>query len=1069
MKINVNIEKSNNDNGHSNGVEKNGQKLKFDINSTNCKNINYKTTNKNDKEQLKSNSKLNKYNDEKNNSLMTKHSRHSKYYSSIEKGDLKKYSNNNYENNDSNNHKHIHRSHKSDNKAHIRIRSSPFEYNSSSFTSISSPVKLQLVYNDEGLYEISGRIKMKNDKCIDNKDNNNKITTEGNSNNLLDFNNPLSTDSITKMSTNSNGDDKILNNINNSITNISNSDNYGNNKNIEGINNSKEYHTKCPNCFTSFDVLPNTNLNENNLNNKNENDNTNVNTKVNERNDSVSTLSSHSSLTELIDKVVESKNRKKNNNLSLDSLESLPEALLKKIDKITQKKHFLKKSSHVHSSSAKEEKGNNSKLSIHDRKGKSNTSSSQINSKMNNDLSNKNNINSNNNILVSSTVLTQDGETKTKTLSTSGYSHQKNRSSVMTLSKNSNLRSNPRIFNSMNRSLNKNLNSNGSAQRKSNSLLNSVKTLEGVEKSYVPLKGNSSVTIHGTNLSVKDNNNNNNNKSEVISNVTSMAHLNMSCHSADRPTDKIASNKKDELEIDNISVYPVPFGSKKLYNVPILPINDKYEFDDHKENNVANNSENNQNKEDNAVNYEQELNDLGHDLTSSFDSELSDAFLLNELPDNVGSKTKLNNPKAPIEKENPNNEDLKIGTSVGNSKTSLIHKDAESSCCGSMNPITAQLLQAARQGAANSKTNNDTDNDNNSKKENNHSSLGSKISLVSKSISTKGSMNKLYQKVLSGSLNSFHSGIVNKGNNSRKSHSNLRNVTTLNYSVSSKDGEDKDRENNKDDTFKLPSINEIFNSISDNVVTFVKNQWNQKDGISTTFEFLNVIKNTTTIDNSCNDYLMKPLIEYNDNFVYISPSWLNQDEVELNKIQSDLQAMKEKRFFVMPWKIEEPSINEGNPYWICVIYDNFNKKYMIFDSKNEDIYVYGECLMIQSSIIKYMMDITIPFYSKTLQEIITNKEQGPLEIDKNDEGWKNIIICNAGLNHGDCGIDNVLLSNYYVQNYEKVFNDIVQNNMEYNSIKELLSTVKFAEFNSYIESLFTIAAVQYFNINNMLI
>lgn len=390
-----------------------------------------------------------------------------------------------------------------------------------------------------------------------------------------------------------------------------------------------------------------------------------------------------------------------------------------------------------------------------------------------------------------------------------------------------------------------------------------------------------------------------------------------------------------------------------------------------------------------------------------------------------------------------------------------------------MNPITAQLLKEARQ----EKLSNDPldgskqfkRNENNILKEDDIFGLGSSLSLISKGsnekrskhgINNNTSINNLYKKVLSSSLNSLQGGFEN--NNVKNSHSNLRNVATMNYSMSTNGV-------NENDAFDLPPISKIYNKVSDNVITFIQNQWKQSDGISATFQFLNNIREAKSIDNNCNDYLIKPLIEYCNIFIYISPSWLKKDETELNKIRESLQKDKdEKRFFVMPWNIEDKSINKGNPYWICIIYDKIMNKYIIFDTKNDDIHAYGVCLMIQSGILKYMLDITAPFYFKSLQEIIADKHQTTLETNSNHEGWKKIIICNSGLNHGDCGIDNVILANYFVQNYDKVFKKIIQNNMDYKAIKELLLSIKYLDFNTYIEKLFTISAIQYFNVNNML-
>ncbi|OUM59798.1 hypothetical protein PIROE2DRAFT_14598, partial [Piromyces sp. E2] len=324
-----------------------------------------------------------------------------------------------------------------------------------------------------------------------------------------------------------------------------------------------------------------------------------------------------------------------------------------------------------------------------------------------------------------------------------------------------------------------------------------------------------------------------------------------------------------------------------------------------------------------------------------------------------------------------------------------------------------------------------------------------------------GSVNSLYKKVLSRSINSLGSGLLAK-DNVKNSHSNLRNVTTLNYS-SSNAGDDKNG------PFTLPTTNKIYDEVSDNVIHFIQNQWNQSDGISSTFQFLSIIKNGTDIDNNCNDYLIKPLIEYHPLFRYISPGWLKMNEKELEDLKKTLEDKKnEKRFFVMPWKIEDQAINNGQSYWICIIYDKSSDKYIIFDTKNKDIHAYGVCLMIQSGILKYMFDMTTPFYDKSLQEIIANREQTTLETSANHEGWKQIIICNSGLNHEDSGIDNVLMANYFVQNYNTVFQNIIDNHLDYNAISDLLSSIKFSDFDVYIEKLFTISAIQYFNSNNML-
>lgn len=433
-------------------------------------------------------------------------------------------------------------------------------------------------------------------------------------------------------------------------------------------------------------------------------------------------------------------------------------------------------------------------------------------------------------------------------------------------------------------------------------------------------------------------------------------------------------------------------------------------------------------------------------------------------------------------------EKLKSGSninSVHNSRISLNQKLGSpmigSSIHGSMNPITAQLLKEAKLNrtvsdhqalpAETKEKSNLGGDDLLADLASSVISLGIKSSLgkgsntnLSKQLEkvASGSVNSLYKKVLSKSINSLGSGLLSKGNNMKNSCSNLRNVTTLNYSTSNA-GEDNNG------TFTLPTTNKIYDKVSENVIHFIQNQWKQSDGISSTFQFLNVIKDGLSIDINCNDYLIKPLIEYNPLFIYISSGWLKKNEAELEEIKKSLQNTNvDKRFYVMPWKIEDQAINDGKSYWACIIYDKSSDKYIIFDTKNTDIHAYGVCLMIQSSILKYMFDMTTPFYDKSLQEIIATKEQSTLETSANHEGWQNIIICNSGLNHGDCGIDNVLMANYFVQNYDTVFKNIIQNNLDYTAISNLLSSIKFSDFNTYIEKLFTISAIQYFNSNNML-
>jgi len=454
----------------------------------------------------------------------------------------------------------------------------------------------------------------------------------------------------------------------------------------------------------------------------------------------------------------------------------------------------------------------------------------------------------------------------------------------------------------------------------------------------------------------------------------------------------------------------------------------------------------------------------------------------------IGSKTKLKSIQTPDERIKVSGSNSRV-----NSRNSLIIQKGgsnESFLRGSMNPITAQLLMAAKQEKKKDNTSGGGGGISGNKigsididaKENgtfnqilSNEDLGglmasaSSLSLDKKSShGSNASLSKrmdniLCRKVLSGSLNGSRTGLVQDRGSARASHSNLRNVTTIDYSIPN-DGDEE-----ASDVFKLPTPEKIYGKVSDNVITFIQNQWKQSEGISATFQFLSAIKEGSNIDNDCNDYMIKPLVEYNPLFCYISPSWLKLNETELEDIKKNLKEKGETRqFFVMPWKIEDQAINNGVSYWICIIYDTSTNKYIIFDTKNEDIHAYGVCLMIQSAIINYMFDITAPFYVKSLQEIIGNNEETKLETNVNDEGWEQIIICNSGQNHGDCGIDNVLMSNYFVQNYETVFKDVIQNKTDYEGIKTLLSTIKFSEFNIYIEKLFTISAIQYFNSNNML-
>ncbi|ORX43237.1 hypothetical protein BCR36DRAFT_415647 [Piromyces finnis] len=1038
------------------------------------------------------------------------------------------------------------------------------------------------------------------------------------------------------------------NNIKRSTNNLDNSSNIKGiigNKNTKDIKNNpnenidknytctpnkvKEngYHTKCPNCNISFDVLPQTECiieeKEKEINN------------VDDNNDSDdSTLSSHSSLAEIIDKVIASKNRKmKKNNISSDSLTSIPEDLQNKIDKISKKKHFLSKKDNepiiqeikkkLSSNNSEIQKSNkeiflksnsvsasrNSLLKsgvLNDKKSlgskKSSTYSSDCSSikkvplekeksptKASLVVSSKNNLNltllsnaispvpscsnksvSKTSILKSNTrindsniqevninpTVSNSNKSRSQLLSNTNINNNNSSSnnkkyqdsvkspvrinSVISYlsSKQSPQKTSQLISNSTSQDLNKkSLTSIGKGQSspKSYSLkcdVIPVTSTVHINKSFdnspstvsYNKNGVSIVKLNDTTLSSPSPNKytyasqNSQFPDEIIKceaiPVTSTVHINKSMYSSPQfPGDNNSlSNKKTELEIDHISVYPVPFGSQRLHNVPILPIRDKYNFDDEIINNStkgintnigeqinnpvdgieANIDEQINNSIDgievnidepieneNIIDYEQDLNDLAHDLPSILDSGSSDVFLLNEAQEINGSKTNLGNIKSLEEKEK--NEEGGIN-SLHNSRISLVQKIAsplvEGSILGSLNPITAQLLKEAKQNKVSHEAEESAEAKNKSLLGeidllglgSSILSLGVKSSLghgsnpnVARKMETD-STNNLYKKVLSKSINSIGSGLLFKGNKSAKnSCSNLRNVVTLNYSSSNNGEEDGN------DIFKLPSTTMIYNKVSENVIHFIKNQWKQSDGISSTFQFLSVIKDGLNIDNNCNNYLIKPLIEYNSLFVYINPGWLNMDEKELEEIKKNLQDnKKERRFYVMPWKIEDKAINNGSSYWICIIYDKSSNKYIIFDTKNKDIYVYGVCLMIQSSILKYMFDITTSFYDKSLQEIIANKELTTLETSTNHEGWKQIIICNSGLCHGDCGIDNVLMSSYFVQNYDTIFKNIIQNNLDYSAINKLLSSIKFSDFNSYIEKLFTISAIQYFNSNNML-
>ncbi|OUM59797.1 hypothetical protein PIROE2DRAFT_63551 [Piromyces sp. E2] len=916
-----------------------------------------------------------------------------------------------------------------------------------------------------------------------------------------------------------NGSNNNIMKNNNSISSnkcINSNCNTNNNKN-EDKANENGYHTKCPNCNTSFDVLPGT---EGSIDDKEKD--------VND--DSDSTLSSHSSLAEIIDKVIASKNRKmKKNNLSNDSLTSIPEELQKKIDKITKKKHLLSKKSTVPIPQEPKKTSNtikqlntppksqsNSKNNISTSKGTITTpptksiqkSSEQVASKPIGSRSSlrmgtlnkgksptKDSLNSKNSL---DKMISKPLSSSNNSLSSS----QKNKSTPL-------LKSNPKLMGSNAQELNKdpttsnnktgsqllsNPKNNDSSKKGTDSVKSPVrinskqvsivshvstkqtppppqKTSKSNLGSQDPLKKstdslgqgqgqgqNSAVTysikcdvipvtstVHiNKSPTISPSPNaykfgipsfvklNDMTPDPVISNqssqspeaiikyeaipVTSTVHINKYIRSSPQtPGDNISSsNKKTELEIDHISVYPIPFGSQKLHNVPILPISDKYDFDEEIIHDPEENG--NANIDENIVDFGQELNDLAHDLPSNLDSGSSDVFLLNETQNNnvTDSKTKLNNPKGSIEKlKKPESNN---SSSVYHSKTSLIQKlrspMADSSIHGSMNPITAQLLKEAKL--------NKTGSDKAITAEEKEKGLldeddllgGLAYSLVSlgknsllgkgsnpdasKKIEkvVSGSVNSLYKKVLSRSINSLGSGLLAK-DNVKNSHSNLRNVTTLNYS-SSNAGDDKNG------PFTLPTTNKIYDEVSDNVIHFIQNQWNQSDGISSTFQFLSIIKNGTDIDNNCNDYLIKPLIEYHPLFRYISPGWLKMNEKELEDLKKTLEDKKnEKRFFVMPWKIEDQAINNGQSYWICIIYDKSSDKYIIFDTKNKDIHAYGVCLMIQSGILKYMFDMTTPFYDKSLQEIIANREQTTLETSANHEGWKQIIICNSGLNHED--------------------------------------------------------------------
>ncbi|ORX75782.1 hypothetical protein BCR32DRAFT_249290 [Anaeromyces robustus] len=1105
-------------------------------------------------------------------------------------------------------------------RTHIRIKSSPLEtiYASSSLRS-SSPIKFNITYHDnETTYYIKSQLNTQRNNINNNSFLNSSdslisgltSTSNNSKSNIKSEINNFKSNTKSEINDSKHNLKSGINDYKNNINNNSNSngdlnkpckDCSNNKKSSPGINNDKVYHTKCPKCNTSFDVLPTTSINNDD--------------------DSDSALSSHSSLSDKIDKVIESKNKKKKKyNLSNDSLTSLPEDLQQKIKNIIKKKHLLSKKDHSYSDLLKEfNKKNNQNLKSEELKKNNEKSNQNLTSE---ELKSDNN-NQNTNELNNSTKNVSTKSTKSMNSQSISNVYINNKEKIATIdSLNSNLENNPdklsRPISTNITPLNdKSLIGSKKSITKSNPKISCSRSQNLSDKpnitdnviTTIPLKSsnNSKYGSVLSNLSKKqppsttsyfntkptliplndldeynndkNNNNNNNNikqsnaslnslkehslkcdvipvtstihinkstpssasiginKCEVIP-VTSTVHINKStvCSfpspSVHNKSDGIPGtsininkstpeslgnnhsvNKKSELEIDHISVYPIPFGCQQLYNVPILPISDKYEFDDvvangNKKNNSINPLSKTENKDENknenkienhpinenekVMNYDQDMNGLIHDLTSSFDSESSDIFLLNEVQDNnvANSKTNLKS-KTPNDKNNIKNDvvhsNSNIITPLGNSQINLITKNG-SSIHGSMNPITAQLLKEVRQ---NTETKDkeayehilDKDDlfglgsTSTLLKSSHESLLKNREEKIKPNLSRNlsGSHNNLYKKILSTSLNSVHSGIFENKGSVMNSRSNLRNVTTMNYSLPGDQESQKPTSNNKEklsETFKLPTINQIYNKVSDNVIRFIQNQWKQTDGISATFQFLSMVKNGLDIDNTCNDYLIKPLIEYNSLFNYISPSWIKMTEEELEKLKtttlSKTKNEENKRFFVMPWKLENKSINEGKAYWISIIYDKMNEQYLIYDNKNKDTHVYGVCLMIQSSILNYMYNITSPFYSKSLQEIISDKGQTTLEANINDETWKKIIICSSELNHGDNGIDNVLLVNCFVQKYETVFKDIIQNHMEYEDIKKLLSSIKFSEFNTYIEELFTISAIQYFNENNML-
>jgi len=1152
-------------------------------------------------------------------------------------------------------------------RTHIRIKSIPKEY---STTTVSGPIKFNIKYNDAitsyhfaCTEPIKYNYKFKDDKKeirITNNSSTNSLTTESESNSNIEsysdinINSNKSNDnklSVDDENNNSNNINNIndnngvinnnINNVNNNMNNLNSSNelnssksvnvscsncsfpnnkeqNVSNkicNKNSIGVANGNGYHTKCPNCDLSFDVLPGADNNDN---------------------DSDSALSSHSSLSEMIDKVIARRDKKKQKNLSCDSLTSLPENLQMKIDKISKKKHYLAKKDkdYIPIESNKEPKLTTC-LRPKSQKGKSpnlknnnvppktssnknltsakspgtpsstkpiNNSSLKITGSSTNKLTSKNSLASPQNnkstivgskytLLKSNPKLSgsnaqdlnnlpstsnNNNTRKSQLLSSnpiiSSGNISKKRESTDVVSKVSPLKNSPITFRSKCDLIGRNSVCKASI-KKSNSQLDANPQIAGslrceaipvtstvyIDKSthFTPSQSANDVlkceaipvtsTVYidkSTHIAPSTTNNDDVLRCEAIP-VTSTVYIDKSTHIGpspsndalkceaipvtstvyiDKSTRLVPSPSNDALkceaipvtstvyidkstrlvptppsdalrceaipvtstvyidspqknEIDHISVYPVPFGSERLHNVPILPVSEKYNFDNSvfgSSKNVAVESKGVENE--NMVDMEQELNGLAHDLTSSFDSGSSDVFLLNELPENIdGSRVKLNAIKTSGEL---------IARALGSnskfgSKESLVNKlqrSTESFLHGSMNPITAQLLKAAKQernesGVAENKSRSSVGVKETITQLLSNEDLGgliaSSLSLDKKSLlgsntslskKVGSNSNLLCRKVLSGSLNSLRSGRASV----RVSHSNLRNVTTIDYSIPNESEADSG-------VFKLPSTDEIYGKVSENVIHFIQNQWKQSEGISTTFQFLSTIKEGSNIDNNCNDYMIKPLVEYKSIFCYISPSWLKMSETELQEIKKSFKEKEEKKqFFVMPWKIEDQAINNGISYWICIIYDTSSNKYIIFDTKNEDIHAYGVCLMLQSALLNYMFDLSPPFYVKSLQEIIGNNQETKLETSVSDKGWEQIIICNSGLNHGDSGIDNVLMANYFVQNYNTVFEDVIQGKMDYEAIKTLLSSIKFSEFNTYIEKLFTISAIQYFNSNNML-